>query len=120
MQPAQEQDRNHEYGGYERHQDAGSAPVLVPWVLLTIFKLCIDVINELKLEVNDRDNDNSEQVNALHKDKYVELCEVAFADAIVDPWAMVIVAVNTSLAEGAVSAPRSSNHFAVRTQTARL
>lgn len=89
-------------------------------MLLAILKLCINVIDELKLEVNDWDNDNSEQVDALHKDKYVELSEVAFANAIVDPWAMVIVAVNTSLAEGAVSAPRSSDYFAVRTQTARL
>ena len=56
----------------------------------------------------------------MQDDKDVKLRVVSFADAVVYPGAVVIVAVHTSLTKRAVTAPRRPDDFTVRTQTARL
>ena len=56
----------------------------------------------------------------MKNDKDVELCIVSFADAVVNPGAVVIVAVHASLTERAVAAPRRPDYFTVWTQATRL
>ena len=56
----------------------------------------------------------------MQYDKEVELRVVSFADAVVYPGAMVIVAVHTSLTKRAVAAPWRPDYFTVWTQAARL
>lgn len=69
---------------------------------------------------NARDNEDRDQVDALEEDKNVELSEVAFPDAVVHPRAVVIVSVDTDLAEGAVAASRCTNDLAVWAKTTGL
>ena len=56
----------------------------------------------------------------MQYDKEVELRIVSFADAVVYPGAMVIVAVHASLTKRAVAAPWRPDYFTVGTQAARL
>jgi len=56
----------------------------------------------------------------LRHDKRVEVSEVALSDTVVDPWAMVIESVDTSLAQGAVPTARRSDHLTIWAQATRL
>ena len=53
----------------------------------------------------------------MQDDENVELHEVALANAVVDPWTVMVVAVDALLAERAVAASRSPDHFTVRAET---
>ena len=53
----------------------------------------------------------------MQDDENVELHEVTLANAVVDPWTMMVVAVDALLAERAVAASRSPDHFTVRAET---
>ena len=52
---------------------------------------------------------HSEQVEKLAEDEEVELGEVALADAIVDPGAMMVETIDAAQAEVAVSTPRRAD-----------
>ena len=56
----------------------------------------------------------------MQYDKDVELSIVSFADAVVYPRAVVVVAVHTSLTKRAVTAPWRPDYFTVWTQATRL
>ena len=50
--------------------------------------------------------------------KDVKLTVIAFTDAVVYPWAVMVIAIHTMLAENAVSTPRRPDDFTVRAKTA--
>ena len=59
-------------------------------------------------------DDNREEIDALNEHEEVELTVVALANAIVYPGAMMVVSIDTNIAEDTMSASWSSDHFAVR------
>ncbi len=67
-----------------------------------------------------REQDNSCEVGSLCEHECVKIREVASADAVVHPWAVVVEPVNAGLTNCTMSASRSSNDLAVRTETRRL
>ena len=71
-----------------------------------------------RLLTQGRDGNNREEVEALDADKDVELSIVAFTDAVVDPWAMVIEAIDADAAQIAMTAPWCADNRAVRAQAA--
>jgi len=73
-----------------------------------------------KVLTDDRDYDDREEIDALEEHENVELAVVPFANAIVDPGAVMVVPVDAALAEDAVTAPRRPDNFAVGTQAARF
>ena len=52
--------------------------------------------------------------------KDVKLTVIAFTDAVVHPWAVMVIAIHTMLAENAVSTSRRPDDFTVRAKTASL
>ena len=48
------------------------------------------------------------------------MCIVAFADTVVDPWAVMVISINAYTTKCAMSASWSSDHFAVWAETACL
>ena len=54
----------------------------------------------------------------MKEDKDVKLTIVAFTNAIVNPWAVMVVAIYTLLAEDTVSTPGRTDYFTVWTKTA--
>ena len=68
----------------------------------------------------DRDNKDGEQIDALHENKRVKLGEVSFSNAVIHPWAVMVVAVNAMAAKGAMPTSWSPNYFAVWAEATSL
>ena len=66
------------------------------------------------LLTNGGNDDNREEIDALNEHEEVELTVVALADAIVYPGTMMVVSIDTNIAEDTMSASWSSDHFTVR------
>ena len=75
---------------------------------------------DLAALTDDRYYDDREEVDALQHDKNVELCIVSLAYTVVNPWAVMIVAIHTDATQSAVTAARRANHFTVWAETACL
>ena len=83
-------------------------------MLISIFIIGINIIDKFKLEIEEGDDYNGEEIEALCEYKDVELSIVAFADTVVNPRAMMVIPVDTCAAQVAMTAPWCANHFAVR------
>ena len=66
------------------------------------------------LLTNGGNDDNRDEIDALNEYEEIELAVVTLADAIVYPGAMMVVSIDTYIAENTMSASWSSDHFAVR------
>ena len=82
--------------------------------------LQVDIVDELELHVYEGYSQVGEQIEALKYDENVELSIVSFANAIVDPWAVMVKPVNTGIAKRAVSASWCSYNAAIWTQAGRF
>jgi len=76
-----------------------------------------DFISVFKLEIFATNYCIEEQGNNLTADKCVEKCIVSITDAIIDPWTVMVKAINAAITQVTMSATRSANNFAIRTQT---
>ena len=68
----------------------------------------------------DGDDNYRKKIKTLYEYEGVELSEIALSNAVVNPWTMVIVAVDTGVTKVAMSAPRRSNNLTVRAQATCL
>ena len=66
------------------------------------------------------DDEDGEEVDALHEYEGVELSIVALAHTVIDPGAVVIESVDADAAQVAVAAARRADDLAVGAQTGRL
>ena len=67
-----------------------------------------------------RNDDDRKEIDALNEHEEVELTVVALSNAIVYPRTMMVVSIDTYIAENTMSASWSSDHFTVWAQTAGL
>jgi len=82
----------------------------------------VNTMAKLKLDLLtvDRDHGDGQKVGALDQDEYIELTEVAFTNTVIDPRAVVIVAVHTVIAERAMAASWCPYNGAIWAETAGL
>ena len=103
----------HEQDWNERHDNASCTPIFVPWILFSVFIRRVNIFDKLKLEIcmwkvdkklrkdlltENGENESRKQVDALNKYEAVEVRIVALADAVIDPWAVMVVSINTNAA----------------------
>ena len=76
--------------------------------LLSVFKECIEYLKGL---INGQ-AEGSHLRDQVHQENVM----VSYSNAVVDPWAMVVISVNTCVADNAVSRSTCSNGFTLRTK----
>lgn len=120
LNPAKNQHGNHEKTGDEGHENACGAPILMPRVEGTIFDFSENVVNKLQLEVEERYDDDAQQIQTLRRNEQVEVDVVAATDTIIHPRTVMVKSVDTPLTKRTMATSWRAYDFTIRTQTTRF
>jgi len=67
LDPEEEKDWGQEEKSEKTHENTNSAPVLVPWVWISILVRLVNIVNKFVLKVHNRDHKDGDQVEVLEE-----------------------------------------------------